>query len=95
MSILKAKVVIICVGIAAIAYMSKPHAAEWPAIAVARNARTFASMGDDAMCIQVAHIDGALPYCLAIRHKEPNRCEVITDPLTKVLCQQDAKPKPM
>jgi hypothetical protein len=95
MSILKAKVVIICVGIAALAYMSKPSASEWPALAVARNARSFASMGTDAMCAQVAHIDGALPYCLAIRHKEPFRCDVITDPLAKVLCQQDAKPKPM
>jgi len=95
MNILKAKVIIICVGLAAIAYMSKPQASEWPAIAVARNARSFARMGDDNVCIQVAHIEGALPYCLAIRHHEPFRCEVIEDPLTKVLCKEDAKPKPM
>ena len=95
MNTMKAKTIIICVGLAALGYMTKGHTAEWPAIAVARNARSFAKMGDDAHCISVSHIEGALPYCLAIRHHEPQRCEVITDPLTKVLCQDDSKPKPM
>jgi hypothetical protein len=64
---------------------------DWPPMAVIRNARSMATTGREANCIMVAHIKGALPYCLAMIKKEPDRCSVIQDEAVKTQCREDAK----
>lgn len=93
MNLLKAKVIIIVACLLGLGMISKSHAGEWPAIAVARNARAMARSNTEAACIYVGHITGALPYCMAMIKHEPDRCEVLTDALLKVLCKEDAKIK--
>ena len=62
----------------------------WPARAVGKNARAFATGGNEKACANVGNIVGATPWCLAIFHRDPNRCEVIQDPQAKTMCKEDA-----
>ena len=70
---------------------AQPADVVWPMRSVAKNAYAMARTMQDSNCIFVGHIPGALPWCLAIIHKEPERCKVINDPEARNQCVEDSK----